>query len=147
MDVALNLLRAAVDHPWESLMGSLRGNPRVDLGDPTTPGTGAWHLRHMLEVFREQAQTVAHELSPWASVPFDASPLAIADALLVDIDQFVAWHAARPIDAGPVRIHYGTRSMDLEEMIGVMTRHITWHAAAVHYWCRWKSPSEEGVRA
>ncbi len=138
MEAALHLLRSAVDHPWESLTSALKQNPRADLGDPTTPGTAAWHLRHLLETFRAHALTAAPELGPWPEVPYAASPYAVADALLSDLDQFVAWWAARPMDGAALRIHYGGRTMDLEELVGVMTRHITWHAAAVHYWCRWK---------
>ncbi len=139
----MHLLRAAVDHPWESVVGALKQNPRADLGDPTQPGTGAWHLRHMLETFRHHAATVSPELEPWPAVPFDASPYAVADALMTDIDQFVAWWASRPPQSQQVRVHYGGRVMDLSEMVGIMTRHITWHAAAVHYWCRWKMPTGE----
>lgn len=134
-----------MDHPSESLLAALTNNPGVDLGDPSEAGTGAWHLRHILDLFRTHAAAAAPELEPWPPVPFQASPRAVADALLADIDQLVAWWANRPMEAGPVRVYFGGRSVDLQELLGVMTRHITWHAAAVHYWCRWRGVSAAGT--
>lgn len=145
MEVAFHLLRSAVDHDDESLMSALRRHPRADLGDPSEVGTGAWHLRHLLETFRDHAAIAAPELLPWPSIPFDASSLGMADALLSDVDQFIAWWAARPMESPPVRVPLGGRTIDLQELVGVMTRHITWHAAAVHYWCKWRAVDAAGT--
>lgn len=46
------MLRQAVVLPYESVDQLIAEHGGRDLGDPLTPGTWAWHLRHIAEIFR-----------------------------------------------------------------------------------------------
>lgn len=129
-------IRACVDEPWESVAMTLAEHPAETLGDPAEPGTAAWHLHHIAEMFRLHAShLIGPETDAWPPIPPD--PTGAIDTLRADLVRLEAWAAAhlRPdavIDYG------GPRSAS--EMLGVMLRHIVWHAAAAHYWCCWKRP-------
>lgn len=129
-------IRACVDAPWESVAMTLAEHPAGTLGDPDEPGTGAWHLRHTAEVFRLHARhLIGPETDAWPPVPSD--PTAAIGTLRADIDRLDAW-AADGLHADTT-VSYG-HDRPASEMLGVMLRHIVWHAAAAHYWCRWKRP-------
>lgn len=133
----LQLLRLAVTHEWESLDQVLREHGSRDLGHPHVAGTALWHLRHMLEIFRIHCAAVTlGEVPCDGDVPQD--PQAVRDLLLKHIDDFIAWMLAQPPRRLSKQVFYG-RQVSVDEMIGIMTRHITWHSAAVHYWVIWKA--------
>ncbi len=136
MDAALRLLRETITHPWESVDQVLREHGGKALGDPETPSTGAWHLRHIVEIFRKHVEvtTRAHLKFP-PDIPPD--PVHARHALLKDVDLFIEWVGQQPLSRRQETIEYGGPH-SVEAMIGVMSRHIVWHAAAVHYWCKWK---------
>ncbi len=150
--LAARLLRAAIIEPWESVDQVIESIERDSalLGDPTREGTGAWHLRHIVEVFRLHARTVmagagdpaaaATLPPPEASIPDAAewSPRLARDELLADVETFCAWLAAQSDDTLSEAFNYGRR-VDVMTMLSVMLQHITWHAAAVHYWRKWKA--------
>ncbi len=141
------LLRQTVVYPWESVDQLLRFSTNAPIGDPLTPSTGAWHLRHIVEIFRQHAHVVLlglglleHEISaiiPTPESPIPANPTQARDALLHDIDAFIACLERIPDATLSNTFTYG-KPTNLPDMLACMTLHITWHAAAVHYWCKWK---------
>jgi hypothetical protein len=129
-------IRACVDEPWESVAMTLAAHPAETLGHPAEPGTAAWHLRHIAEIFRLHARhLVGPETAEWPAIPPDAA--AAIGALRGDLDRVEAWSAIhlRP----EAVVDYGG-PISASEMLGVMLRHIVWHAAAAHYWCCWRRP-------
>lgn len=149
LPVALALLRATVVTPWESVDQVIADHGHADLGDPLTPGTGAWHLRHIVEIFRLHARTTIVGLgggqaadsspTPEAGIPRVGGWTAQAarDELLADVETFAGWLSQQPASTLSRRFRYG-RELDLLTMFSVIQQHITWHAAAVHYWVKWK---------
>jgi hypothetical protein len=147
--VSLRLLRATVVEPWESLDQVLTEHGLSDLGNPLTEGTAAWHLRHLVEIFRLHARTTLAGLAdpsaaaviapPEGPIPLTGSwsPQTARDELLADIDRFSACLLRLPPDALDRTFTYG-RSTDLTTMLSTILQHITWHSAAIHYWCRWR---------
>ena len=152
LSAALHLLRQTVVYPWESVDQVVAQHGGRDLGDPSTPGTGAWHLRHIVEVFRLHARTTmlgmgapthaVESLIPDPAAAIPPVPAQARDALLADIDAFSAFALASSPADRVRRFDYGS-STQLGEMLVCMTLHITFHAAAVHYWCRWKAPTTQ----
>lgn len=152
LPLALRLLRATIGEPWESVNQVVADHGQAELGDPLREGTAAWHLRHIVEIFRLHARTVMSGLgdghlehvmpSPDAPIPLghDAglawSPAAVRDELLADVDRFAEWLLAQPPEVLERQFSYGSPT-DLTCMFSVMLQHITWHAAAVHFHCRW----------
>jgi hypothetical protein len=136
-------IRAAIDAPWESVAMTLALHPADTLGDPGIEGTAAWHLRHAATVFRLHAHhLVGPETDSWPPVPPDTAG-AIA-TLQADAARLTAW--ARDHLNPSTTIVYG-QDHTASDMLGVMLRHIVWHAAAAHYWCRWKNPQKPGKPA
>jgi hypothetical protein len=134
---ALTLLRHTVTLPWESVDQIIAHHAESPLGDPTIPGTAAWHLRHIAEIFQLHAATVRGEQPPDpARLP--TSPRALRDQLLADINAFDTWLAQQPATFFTAPINYGGPHTFLE-MISIMLQHITWHAAAVHYWFKFST--------
>jgi hypothetical protein len=132
-------IRACVDAPWESIAMTLGEHPAATLGDPTEPGTGAWHLHHTAAIFRVHARhLIGASVDAWP--PVQAEPLAAIETLRADLDRLEAW-AAEQLRPDMV-ISYG-RDQPVSDMLGVMLRHIVWHAAAAHYWCCWKRPKDQ----
>jgi hypothetical protein len=143
----LFMLRQTVVFPYESVDQLIAEHGGRSLGDPHSAGTGAWHLRHIVEIFRLHARTAMLGLGevqatidalipePEASIPMQ--PKAARDALLADMDAFVAWVSRQSPDRLARRFTYGSET-DLEQMLVCMSVHVTWHAAAVHYWVKWK---------
>lgn len=114
-------------------------HPFSAMGDPTTEGSGAWHLVHIATVFRNHAKHVVGvgEIEQWNSMPepsIENLPM-IVETLIEDCEQFCSRCRSNPDQQS---IDYGG-DQTLEQMLGIMLRHIIWHAAAVHYWCKWKS--------
>lgn len=148
--MGLRLLKATVVEPWESVDQLMKEHGHRDLGDPLLAGTGAWHLRHIVEIFRLHARTVALGLSgnveclgiapPEAPIPLTGnwSPRGARDELLADVDRFCQWLSAVAPDTRSRRFVYGSQT-DVTRMLSTMLQHITWHAAAVHYWVKWRS--------
>lgn len=138
MQHALDMLRFAVTLRWESVDKVLKDHGDRPLGDPHTAGTGAWHLRHIVEIFREHARVMRGDAAPdTRSMPQD--PRGMRDSLLADVDDFCRWARAQPPGLADRPITYG-QTMPLIEMLAGTAQHITWHAAAVHYWTKWKMP-------
>lgn len=129
---ALTLLRHTVTLPWESLDQVIADYADSPLGDSTIPGTAAWHLRHIAEIFQLHASAVRGDQPPDASL-LPTDPRALRDQLLADIDAFDAWLAQQPAAFFTTPINYGGPHTFLQ-MISIMLQHITWHAAAIHYW-------------
>ncbi|HQY88006.1 MAG TPA: hypothetical protein PK402_05065 [Tepidisphaeraceae bacterium] len=142
-------MRATVVEPWESVDQVISEHGASDLGDPASAGTAAWHLRHIVEIFRVHTRTVMTGLGdevaaqairwPDAMIPIDGvwNPKSARDELLADIDQFSAWLLHQDNETLARPFAYGSPT-DLTTMFSVMIQHITWHAAAVHYWRRLK---------
>lgn len=127
-------LLASVREPWESLRQSLDKHAWMEMGDIEETGTAGWHLMHIAEVFRIHAKAVmGDELDGWPVV--ERSAAGAGRMVREDVERFSAWCLEHPEQCG--KVTHGDE-MDFEEMIGVMLRHIVWHAAAVHYWCLWK---------
>ena len=79
----------------------------------------------------------AEVIASWPSLSESLEDsVAMLDA---DADRFAGWCRANPSRVG--RVKHGDE-MSFEEMMGVMHRHIVWHAAAVHYWCLWRGGNE-----
>lgn len=139
MEHALAMLRSAVTLRWESVDQVLKEHGDKPLGDPDTPGTGAWHIRHTVEIFREHARVMRGDADPdTRAIP--STPRAMRDALLADVDGFIAWARAQPGLASRT-ITYGP-AMPFIEMLAGTAQHITWHAGAVHYWTKWRMPAK-----
>lgn len=150
--IAARLLRGTVIEPWESVDQVIEeaARDRTDLGDPLTEGTAGWHLRHIVEIFRLHARTVMEGVGdtaaaatitpPDAPIPTDGrwSPRSVRDDLLRDVDTFCGWLLRQPDGVLARPFAYG-RPVDATTMLSVMIQHITWHAAAVHYWMKWRS--------
>jgi hypothetical protein len=142
-------LRQTVVYPWESIDQVLRDHGASDLGDPATPGTGAWHLHHVVEILQSHCRVALKGLgadaeavaAPVFAAPVPSDPELARGVLLAAIDAFITQVMAVPHAARTRRFHYG-HDTDLEAMLACMTLHITWHAAAVHYWRRWRAPSK-----
>jgi hypothetical protein len=127
-------IRACVEAPWESVAMTLAAHPAETLGDPAQPGTAAWHLRHIAEIFRLHARhLVGPETEAWPAIPPDA--VAAIGTIRGDLACVEAW-AAEHLRPDAV-VDYGG-PLSASAMLGVMLRHIVWHAAAAHYWCCWK---------
>jgi len=131
-------LLASVREPWESLRQTLDKHAWVEIGDIDEVGSGAWHLMHIAEVFRIHAKAAmgewgADEVGGWP--PIEQSVAGAGRMIREDVERFSAWCLEHPERCG--RVTHG-EEMFFDEMIGVMLRHIVWHAAAVHYWCLWK---------
>lgn len=140
IQAALGQLVRAVHEPWETLGWVLEQYTPEQMGDPGQEGSGAWHLVHLGQIFRVHAAVFMGEdaVDAWPELPGDAKG---AGAMVKqDLERFVAWCREDPSRVGEVE--YGQRQ-GFEDMLGVMLRHIVWHAAAVHYWCIWKG----GVRS
>jgi len=137
IDAVIEQLLAAVREPWESLRQTLDGHAWVEMGDIDKTGSGAWHLMHIAEVLRVHAKAVmGEEVDGWPAI--ERSVTGAGRMVREDVERFAAWCLENPEKCGDVN-HGG--AMSFEEMIGVMLRHIVWHAAAVHYWCLWKGSS------
>ena len=143
MEDALAMLRSTVTLRWESIDQLLREHAGVNLGDPLTPGTGAWHLRHTVEYFRVHARAMMGDPTPDPR-PIPSDPALMRDALLADIDGFIAWAREQPDDLWSRPVTYG-KAMPFMEMFAGTAQHITWHAAAVHYWVKWRSPGAAAI--
>ena len=128
----------AIDAPYESVKMLLDQHPCETMGDPEEEGSGAWHLKHMCEIFRVHAKAVMGEteVASWPSMPKGLR--ACAMMLKEDAMRFTMWCMTHVHQIDTVT--YG-EEMSFEEMTGIMSRHIVWHAAAVHYWCTWKGGS------
>jgi hypothetical protein len=136
---ALQFLRATVSDQWESLDQVLREHGGIDLGHPHIAGTGLWHLRHIVEIFRIHAAALTNgDLAFDGDIPHDAS--AIRDMLNSHVDQLIAWVGKQTPTRLRRSVYYGEQ-ITTAQLLGIMMRHITWHAAAVHYWVKWKSPA------
>jgi hypothetical protein len=124
-----------IDEPYESLRMTIEKHPFARMGDPNQEGSGAWHLAHVCEVFRIHARAFMgkDEIASWPSMPSGLADQV--EMLKADAARFAAWCRANPDRVGDV--HHG-EDLSFELMMGVMHRHIVWHAAAVHYWCLWK---------
>tara|TARA_R110002073_G_scaffold118918_1_gene258678 strand:+ start:593273 stop:593713 length:441 start_codon:yes stop_codon:yes gene_type:complete len=136
----LEQLEATITAPWESLSMTLDMHPFDQMGDPTIEGTGAWHLVHIATVFRTHAKHVVGEAETdkWSALPdpsTESLPM-IVEVLMDDCQQFCQWCRTNPQKCTDVQ--YG-ENQTFNAMLGVMLRHIVWHAGAVHYWCIWKS--------
>jgi hypothetical protein len=131
MRSAIQVLRSTVGHPWESVGRIVELYGASDLGDPAAPGTPAWHLGHIAEVFRLHAGTVSGDALTFPE-PIPTTPASVRDTLRADIERFIGWVEAQPEERLAQRFEYG-HPMDATEMLGEMIRHIVWHAAAVHY--------------
>jgi hypothetical protein len=139
---ALQFLRGTVSDQWESLDQVLREHANVELGHPHLAGTGLWHLRHMVEIFRIHAAAASNgDLAFSGDIPHDPGPLR--DMLIAHIDEFLAWAGAQTPKRLTRAVYYGDQ-ITFPQMLGVMMRHITWHAAAVHYWVKWKAAGAAG---
>lgn len=131
----------AIDAPFESVKMLLEQHPCETMGDPEEVGSGAWHLKHMCEVFRVHAKAIVgeEEVARWPKMPRGVR--ACAMMLKEDAMRLIIWCIPR---ADRIKqVTYG-EEMGIEDMMGIMSRHIVWHAAAVHYWCLWKGGSGEG---
>ena len=143
----LFMLRQTVVFPWESVDQLMRDYGTLALGDPLVPGTAAWHLRHIVEIFRLHARTVLQGIGakreeidacvPSPDEPIDPIPSKARDALLADIDSFSSFILKQDDQSLERRFAYGSDT-DIESMIACMAVHVTWHAAAVHYCIKWK---------
>lgn len=145
LEAQLFMLRATVTYPWESVDQLLREHADRPLGDASVPGTGAWHLRHIVEIFRLHARTTmlglgaepaaVEDLVQRPDAAIAALPPPARDGLLSELDAFSAWTLRQSDEALARRFTYGSET-DLESMLVCMSVHITWHAAAVHYWVK-----------
>tara|TARA_E500000318_G_scaffold96155_1_gene96345 strand:- start:56956 stop:57402 length:447 start_codon:yes stop_codon:yes gene_type:complete len=124
-----------IDEPYESLRMTIEKHPYERMGDPSKVGSGAWHLMHVCEVFRIHARAFMgeDEIASWPSMPDGLAEQV--EMLKEDAGRFADWCRSDPDRVGDV--HHG-EDLSFEFMMGVMHRHIVWHAAAVHYWCVWK---------
>lgn len=135
MRESLALLKSAVDDRWESVAQVLDEHGGKDLGDGRE-GTALWHLRHLCEILRLHVRVASGgELK--TDVPVPDSPPEIVVETRRSLLAFIAWADAQPPHRWTAQFDYG-RPIDLHEMIGVMLRHLVWHAAAVHYWVKWR---------
>jgi hypothetical protein len=66
------------------------------------------------------------------SEPIPAAPAGVRDTLRTETERFIHWVETQAAEQLSQRFKYG-HEMDTQEMLGVMIRHIVWHAAAVHY--------------
>jgi hypothetical protein len=139
VDALVDQVLMTIDEPYESVRWMLDQHSYASMGDPQQEGSGAWHLMHLCEVFRIHAQAFlgADEIGSWPSMPGGLG--SCVEMLREDAGRFAAWCRANPELVGDV--HHG-EDLTCAMMIGVMHRHIVWHAAAVHYWCLWKGRSE-----
>ncbi len=121
--------------PYESVRWMLERHGYETMGDPGQEGSGAWHLVHLCEVFRIHCRAFMGEeaIGRWPKPPRGLAERV--EMLEEDAVRFAAWCRSNPDRVG--RVTHG-QEMSFEEMMGVMLRHIVWHAAAVHYWCLWK---------
>ena len=137
VETLVGQLLATVREPWESLRQALDKHAWSDMGDIDETGTAAWHLMHIAEVFRIHAMAAmgewGSEVDDWPSI--ERSVAGAGRMVREDVERFSEWCREHPERCG--RVTHG-EEMFFDEMIGVMLRHIVWHAAAVHYWCLWK---------
>lgn len=134
VDAVVGQLLKTIDEPWESLGWVLEKHPPGTMGDPRRTGSAAWHLMHIAEVFRIHAKAFmgGDEIERWPTMPDDGA--GAGRMVREDAHRFAAWCKANPNRVG--RVVHG-QEQSFEEMMGVMLRHIVWHAAAVHYWFIW----------
>lgn len=144
MHPLLQSIQAAALDPYESITQALRDNAERDLGDPQTPGTPAFHLRHTVEVFRYHARKAIAAIDPSRvdDIPSDEhvpiprtgdwSPQAALDDLADSIRVFNAFMRDQPDAVYTRTIEHG-RTFTIAEFLTMMASHIVWHAAAIHY--------------
>jgi hypothetical protein len=125
-----------IREPYESVRWMLGLHGFAEMGDSSVEGSGAWHFEHLCEVFRIHVKAFmgAEAVAEWPTMPESLEDQALG--LDADAQRFADWCRSNPERVGDVT--HGEK-MRFEDMIGVMHRHIVWHAAAVHYWCLWKS--------
>lgn len=135
VDALVEQVLMTIDEPYESLRMTIERHPLERMGDPSEEGSGAWHLAHLCEIFRIHARAFmgSAEIERWPKMPEGLG--ASVEMLKEDAARFAGWCRANPERVGDV--HHG-EDLTFEMMMGVMHRHIVWHAAAVHYWCLWK---------
>ncbi len=135
VDALVEQVLMTIEEPYESVRWMLERHPFETMGDPEQEGSGAWHLMHLCEVFRIHARAFMgeDEIGSWPSMPDGLE--GQVEMLKEDAGRFADWCRAHPDQVGDV--HHG-EDLSFEMMMGVMHRHIVWHAAAVHYWCLWK---------
>jgi hypothetical protein len=84
-----------------------------------------------------RAESVASPESPIPlKGPWNIS--AVRDELLAEVDRFSDWLEKQDEATLARSFEYG-RSVDVTTMFSVMLQHVTWHAAALHYWCKWRT--------
>lgn len=138
VEALVGQLLATVREPWESLRQTLDKHAWTEIGDIDEEGSGAWHLMHIAEVFRVHARAAmgqwgGDEVDSWPAI--ERSVAGAGRMIREDVERFGAWCLEHTERCG--RVTHG-EEMFFDEMMGVMLRHIVWHAAAVHYWCLWK---------
>ena len=146
---------------------TLREHRGGSFGDPGKAGTAAWHVRHIAEIFRVHARHLIGEtVEGWPTLPgvgggvveaeaesgweFDGIDPGVLEVLRGDVARLTAWAEGGGLSGGVgecgdgggggggveiAEVYGDVRSVS--EMLGVMLRHVVWHAAAAHYWCRW----------
>lgn len=133
----LTQILAAIDEPFESIRMTLDQHPPHTLGDPAEEGSAAWHLVHTALVFRTHARhLVGTQTEDWPEIPADVE--GAITVLRQDAERVRNW-ASTNLDPN-ISITYG-QDQSASQMLGIMLRHIVWHAAAAHYWCKWKRPA------
>lgn len=157
MHPLLVALQESVLHQDESITQALAWNESSDASERwgsknvDTPGTPAFHLHHTVLVFRYHArhamktidstvtdeqldQVVPHHESP---IPIDAewSPGAVLSDLTRSLNAFVEFMNEQPASVYDIEMSHN-RPFTLASFLNMMTRHITWHAAAIHYRAR-----------
>ena len=140
----------AVADPWESITQTIRETDPASFGDPLTPSTPAFHLRHTIEVFRYPARLVIAQLdppntdriphdehvpipAPIHNTPVPWSPHAAFAELQHLTQTFVDWLEHTNPDPATTIIQHSGRTLSLHDFLAMMERHITWHAAAAYY--------------
>lgn len=141
-------LLATVTDPWESLTQALRDNDTAAFGHPTQPGTPAFHLHHTADVFRFHARKLITAIEPetTSSIPHHEDPIPLhgpwsPEAVLAELTTHAAIFAdwLRSLPEGTLAqatIHHSDRDQPAPEFLDMLTRHIVWHAAAIHYRAR-----------
>ena len=141
-------LIATVSDPWESLTQALRDNDTQAFGDPTVPGTPAFHVHHAAIIFRLHARKLIAAIQPGTedripseevALPVDGpwSPESVLRELTTQAAALAEWLDAQgPEVIEKTTLSHSNRDQSAAEFLDMMTRHIVWHAAAAYYRAR-----------
>ena len=135
---ALDVLRSTIDDKWESAARVVELHEHADWGDGATEGSAMWHLWHTADCLRLHAsKIIAADLPgglPWPRrLEWDPAltPRALLAIMREDVERFVSWLPHQSDERLARTFDHGV-TMNAQDMMNLMIRHVVWHVARAH---------------